>query len=95
MAQYDPSKNYTWGPETQFLLSGQEFGLILNALRGVLATKEATSIILAYEANKKVEAVIARAVEQEVIKEAPVPEMQPMQQMQVVKEKPKATSKAK
>lgn len=92
MATYDPSKNYTWDSDTVFEMSGQEFGLILNALRGVLSTKESQNIIIAYEANKKIEAVIARAVEQDIIHEAPLPEQ--MQPMQVVKEEePKAPEK--
>lgn len=90
MATYDPSKNYTWDADTVFEMSGQEFGLILNALRGILSTKEATNTIIAYEANKKVEGIIARAVEQDVIHESAVPEQQPMQ---VVKEEPQVKEK--
>lgn len=74
MATYDPSKNYTWSPETRFILSGQDFGLILNALRGILSTPEATNAVLAYEANKRVENIIATAVEAGNISEAPAPE---------------------
>lgn len=91
MATYDPSKNYTWDADTIFEMNGQEFGLILNTLRGILSTKEATNTILAYEANKKIEGIIAKAVEQDLIKEAPLPEQQPLQ---VVKE-PEKRVKAK
>jgi hypothetical protein len=63
MATYDPSKNYTWNPDTKFVISGQDLGLILNTLRGILATQEATNAIMAYEANKRVETLVAKSVE--------------------------------
>ena len=63
MATYDPTKNYTWNPDTKFVLSGQDLGLILNTLRGILATQEATNAIMAYEANKRIESLVAKSVE--------------------------------
>ncbi len=71
MATYDPSKRYTWTPNDKFELSGNEFGLILNAFRSVLNTEEAGRILLANEANQVVERVLAKAVEADVVKEAP------------------------
>ena len=62
MATYDPNKSYTWGPDTKFVLSGQDFSLMLHAFRGILSTKEATNTILAYEMNKKIEEIMATAV---------------------------------
>ena len=62
MATYDPNKTYTWGPDTKFVISGQDFSLLLHAVRGVLSTKEATNTILCYELNKKIEAMMADAV---------------------------------
>ncbi len=62
MATYDPNKAYTWGPDTKFVLSGQDFSLMLHAFRGILSTKEATNTILAYEMNKKIEAIMSDAV---------------------------------
>jgi hypothetical protein len=62
MSTYDPSKNYTWSPETKFVLEGRDFGLVLNVLRGILSTQEATNTILAYEANKVIENIIAASV---------------------------------
>jgi len=41
MAQYDPNKRYTWGPDSKFEISGQDFGLILNTVRTFLASEEA------------------------------------------------------
>lgn len=66
---YDPNKKYGWTPEDQFVMSGQEFGIVLNALRSVLNTQEAARILLANEANKAVEGVLARGVEAGMVKE--------------------------
>lgn len=70
MATYDPSKKYTWTPEDKFVLTGNQFGLILNALRGVLNTPEASKILLASRANDAIEEVMAAAVEEDIVKEA-------------------------
>lgn len=67
---YDPNKKYTWTPEDSFILSGGEFGLILNALRATLNTQEAARILIANEANKIVEGALQRAVENGIAKEA-------------------------
>jgi hypothetical protein len=79
MAQYDPNKRYTWGPEDKFELNGKEFGLILNSLRAILNTEEAAKIMLAQQANLAIESIMARGVEADVIKEVaeePVPMME-------------------
>lgn len=68
---YDPNKKYTWTPEDSFILSGAEFGLILNTLRAVLNTPEAARILLANQANTVIEGTLARAVEDGIVKEAP------------------------
>lgn len=66
---YDPNKKYGWSPEDQFVMSGQEFGIVLNALRAVLNTQEAAKILIANEANKAVEGVLAKGVEAGFVKE--------------------------
>lgn len=66
---YDPNKKYGWTPDDQFIMSGQEFGIVLNALRAVLNTQEASKILLANEANKAVEALLAKGVETGMVKE--------------------------
>ena len=73
MATYDPNKSYSWGPDTKFVLSGQDFSLMLHAFRGILSTKEATNTILAYEMNKKIEEIMAVAVAEGKVVEA-IPE---------------------
>jgi hypothetical protein len=73
---YDPSKRYTWTPATEFTLTGEQFGLILNSLRGVISTPEAARILLAAQANESLEAVLARAVESGAVIEAPEEQQQ-------------------
>lgn len=67
---YDPSKKYSWTPDDQFILSGGEFGLLLNAFRAILNTQEASLILLASEASKIAEKVLEKAVETGIAKEA-------------------------
>ena len=74
MATYDANKKYTWSPEDKFELSGRDFGLILNTLRAILNTEEAAKILLAQQANAAIEAVLAKGVEADVIKEVPAAE---------------------
>ena len=66
---YDPQKKYTWGPEDQFTLTGNEFGLILNSIRAVLGTPEASRVMMAHEANGIIEQMVKRAVQAGVAKE--------------------------
>lgn len=86
MAQYDPNKRYTWGPEDKFELSGQEFGLILNTVRTFLDSEEAAKYQLMMQANNVIEGLMAKGVENNIIKESsqqPTAEAKPLE---VVKE---------
>ena len=67
---YDPNKKYKWTPEDPFIFSGNEFGVLLNALRAILSTPDAQRVLLADKANEIVENALARAVEAGVVKEA-------------------------
>jgi len=67
---YDPNKKYKWTPEDPFIFSGNEFGVLLNALRAILSTPDAQRVLLADKANEIVENALARAVENGVVKEA-------------------------
>lgn len=71
MAQYDPNKRYTWGPDSKFELSGQDFGLILNTVRTFLASEEAGKYQLMMRANEIIEKLMKEGVTNEVIVEAP------------------------
>ena len=73
MANYDPNKRYSWKPEDVFQLNGEEFGIILNAMRAVLNTPEAATILMAHRANEAIENIMANAVNNGVIKEADAP----------------------
>ena len=67
---YDPNKKYRWTPEDPFIFSGNEFGVLLNALRAILSTPDAQRVLLADKANEIVENALARAVEAGVVKDA-------------------------
>jgi hypothetical protein len=66
---FDPRKKYTWAKEDQFVLSGAEFGVVLNGLRSLLSTKEAQNILMADESSKIMEKLLANSVESGVAKE--------------------------
>ena len=70
MATYDPNKKYSWTPQDHFVLTGAEFGLLLNSFRAILSTEQAQQVLLANRANEVVESILARAVEADVVKEA-------------------------
>lgn len=69
LPKYDAAKKYRWEPDTRFLLTGEEFGVILNSLRAILNSPDAQRILLAERANLAVENSIARAVEVGLVKE--------------------------
>jgi hypothetical protein len=72
MAKFDPSKPYTWEPNAQFVFNGQEFGLVMTAIRTILSSPEAQKIFLAIEANEIIHNQIAKAVEEGVAVEQEV-----------------------
>jgi hypothetical protein len=73
MPKYDPSKKYRWEPGSNFFMTGEEFGVILNSLRAILNTPEAQKVLLAERANIAVENTIARAVQQGIVQEIQEP----------------------
>lgn len=70
MANYDPSKKYSWDNEDKFEISGKDLGLFLNVVRLVLSTEQAAQILLADKANRAIEKLIAEYVEKDIVKEA-------------------------
>lgn len=60
---YDPSKPYVWAPDEQFVLTGQEFATVLNAIRSTLNLPQAPAIILADKANTAIDAIMAKSLE--------------------------------
>lgn len=67
--KFDPTKKYTWSQDESFALTGGEFGLLLNALRAIISTKEAQTILLASKAADVIEGVLAQGVEKGFVKE--------------------------
>ena len=61
--QFDPSKQYRWTPETEFVLKGGEFATLLNTLRAHLSTEQAQITLLAQRAAEVLEAQLKDAVE--------------------------------
>lgn len=70
---YDPSKSYTWTPQDVFELTGEEFGAVLNAVRGIISTPEALRVLQANEANNIIEKLMVRSVENGIVREVTVP----------------------
>lgn len=69
--KFDPNKKYTWNMDSKFELNGRDFGMLLNAMRAVINTKEAQTILLAKEAGDVLESTLAAAVETGVVVEVP------------------------
>ena len=78
MAQYDPAKRYTWTPEDTFMLTGAQFGLILNTVRSYLSSEEAARFQLMVQTNQVIEELMIKGVENDTIKEVeePAPPME-------------------
>ena len=68
--QYDPNKKYIWGVDTNFVLNGGQFGLILNSLRTIVSSEEAIKILMADKACQEIEKIMAENVASGNIKEA-------------------------
>ena len=69
--KFDPNKKYTWDMNAQFVLDGGDFGMLLNAMRAVINTKEAQTILLAKQAGDVLEEALAAAVEVGIVVEVP------------------------
>lgn len=67
---YDANKNYKWKPEDVFEITGSQFGSILNATRAFLNTPEAKNVLAIYEANKHIDAILQKNVENGIIEES-------------------------
>ena len=69
--KFDPNKKYTWDMKAQFVLEGGDFGMLLNAMRAVINTKEAQTILLAKQAGDVLEETLAAGVESGLVVEVP------------------------
>jgi len=69
--KFDPNKKYTWDMNAKFVLDGGNFGMLLNAMRAVINTKEAQTILLAKQAGDVLEDALAAGVEAGIVVEVP------------------------
>jgi hypothetical protein len=67
--KFDPTKQYSWTETDTFVISGGEFGLVLNTLRAIISTPEAQTILLANDANNAITQILGKAVEAGQVKE--------------------------
>lgn len=67
---YDANKAYKWKPEDVFEITGNQFGTMLNAMRAFLNTPEAKNVLAIYEANKHIDAILQKNVENGIIEES-------------------------
>lgn len=67
--QYNPLKQYTWDPEAKFELTGAQFGLWLNTIRGILSTQESMQVQQAMQCNETIESLMVVGVANGMIKE--------------------------
>lgn len=95
MAKYDPNVKYGWDKSTPFTLNGNEFGIILNTFRSILASPESQKVLMMNQASNAMEQVLARNVESGAIEpaeeeESPVnPPMAVVPEDKATEEKPK------
>jgi hypothetical protein len=57
--------------DAKFVLDGGDFGMLLNAMRAVINTKEAQTILLAKQAGDVLEETLAAGVESGLVVEVP------------------------
>lgn len=63
LPEFDPNKKYRWTPDTKFVLEGAEFATLLNAMRAILSTDEAQTILAAQSSSIALEGLLKAAVE--------------------------------
>ena len=70
VAEYDPNKKYKWTPNDTFVLTGNDFGLVLNTLRALTSAPIGLkTLMMAAQANEAMEVSLKVAVEIGLVKE--------------------------
>ena len=69
MADYDPNKQYKWEETDEFVMNGNQFGLMLNAFRNYLAKPEAQEVMLLMKAEAEMTSLLKEGVEAGLVKE--------------------------
>ena len=83
--KYDPSRKYSWTPQDEFVLSGEQFGTVLNAVRAIMGSPEALRIMAISKANDAIEAIMVNAVKEGTVLEIPEPNKEGMSGLTIKK----------
>lgn len=71
VAEYDPNKKYKWTPNDTFVLTGNDFGLVLNTLRALTSAPIGLkTLMMAAQANEAMEVSLKAAVELGIVVES-------------------------
>jgi hypothetical protein len=66
---YNPALKYSWPKDAKFELTGDQFGLWLNSVRGKVTSTEAMEYRLAFESSDVIEGIMKAGVEAGIIVE--------------------------
>jgi hypothetical protein len=69
MAKYDPNKQYKWEETDEFVMDGNQFGLMLNAFRSFLAKPESQEVMLIMKAEAEMTKLLTEGIEAGVVRE--------------------------
>lgn len=69
---FDPRAKYTWERDDKFMLTGEEFELLVNALRANLSNPEFLKAAQIWEGIKITDKIIREGVEAGIIKQQSV-----------------------
>ena len=95
MAKYDPSKQYKWEETDEFVMTGNQFGLMLNAIRNYLSKPESQEVMLMQKAESEMTKLLIEGVESGVVIEVapkPLPSSEGLESTPMVR-KPKMVVK--
>lgn len=68
---FDPSKNYKWEPEDEFVLGGLDYDILYKTLREATLQPAGTSALAIVESFRILERLLVQGVESGLIKEVP------------------------
>jgi hypothetical protein len=89
MTEYDPNKQYKWEETDEFVMDGNQFGLMLNAFRNYLAKPEAQETMLIMKAETEMTNLLKEGVAAGVVKEMVEPDAEAKAPTQKPAAKPK------
>ena len=77
MAAYDANKQYKWEESDEFVMNGNQFGLMLNAFRNYLAKPESQEVMLMMKAESEMTSLLKEGVDSGIVKEVETEEESP------------------